>query len=157
MRYWGWGWNQWLNNQFIPSPDLLSAIYDVSRVGLGILLTTLKTLSFHSDNKLKKQRKNCGLGGCPMCLLALPVLVLWNWRLQKKRGPVSLTMIFWFWKIPKKWAFWDCTVRCTVLYCPYRTPSFILSSSLQPPNNKRCLKPEACSLSLLSRQDFDKR
>jgi hypothetical protein len=37
---------------------------------------TLKTLSYHGDNKLKKRRKNWGLGGRPMCLLGLPVLVL---------------------------------------------------------------------------------
>jgi hypothetical protein len=34
---------------------------------------------------------------------------------------------------------------------------FHLTSSLQPPNNKRCVKPEACRSSSLSRQDFDKK
>jgi hypothetical protein len=48
---------------------------------------------------------------------------------------------------------------CMVWYCTvlYRMPPFISSSSLQPPNNKRYSKPEACCLSSLSRQDFDKK
>jgi hypothetical protein len=146
----------WVQQYILPWEVALEVSNSTGACSL-IFLWSLKMLSYHGDNKLKKRRKNWGLGGRPMCLLALPVLVLWNWRLWKKRGPASLTTIFWFWKIPKKWAFWDHTVWCVVLYHPYRTPSFISSSSLQPPNNERCLKPEACSLLLLSRQDFHKR
>jgi hypothetical protein len=57
-------------------------------------------------------------------------------------------------EIFEKWDSWDRTGM--VRYCTVPYP-FHLTSSLQPPNNKRCSKPEASRLSSLSRQDFDKK
>ncbi len=52
-----------------------------------------------------------------------------------------------------------CELPHTNLYVVNQSYEFVfhLTSSLQPPNNERCSKPEACRSSSLSRQDFDKK
>jgi hypothetical protein len=106
----------------------------------------------HDEDELK-QRKNMSFGGCPVRLphsLSVGPVKLAG---PTNRSPGSCETRFLSSEKFKKWDSWDRTG--TVRYCTVPYP-FHLTSSLQPPNNERCSKPEACCLSSLSRQDFDK-